>query len=309
MPQTTEVIYAEVPAADHGMPGLSWSAIVGGAFAALALSVILAMLGVGFGLTSFSFWSGPSASAAAYGIGAVLWVIVVQWLSSAFGGYIAGRTRARWNGLHTHESTFRDTTHGLLAWALATVVGLALFIGMAMALAGGGLHAAAAGAQAAGPAMAQAAMQPGGSGMAMPGGPAIDPMASFTDRLFRVEQTAGTPPVTVAPEVRAESGRILLGEMREGSLSDADKAYLTQLVANSTNLSQPEAAKRVDDITQQVAAAQTKLRESAETARKAAARAAFFAAFSLLIGAFIGGAAGALGGAHRDHFALRPRAI
>ena len=298
MVQTTEVIYAEVPAADHGMSGLSWSAIIGGAFAALALSVILAMLGVGLGLTSFSFWSGPSASATAYGIGAILWVIVVQWLSSAFGGYIAGRTRARWNALHTHESTFRDTAHGMLAWALATVAGLVLVIGMAMALAGGGLHAAAAGAQAAGPAMAQAAM---------PGGPTMDPMASFADRLFRVEQTAGTPPITVAPEVRAESGRILLGEMREGSLSDADKAYLTQLVANSTNLSQPEAAKRVDDITQQVAAAQTKLREGAETARKAAARGAFFAAFSLLIGGFIGGAAGALGGAHRDHFALRAR--
>ena len=116
MPQSTEIIYTEVAAVDHGVSGLSWSAIIGGAFVALALSFILVMLGVGFGLTSFSFWPGRTSSATTYGIGAALWVIVVQWLSAALGGYVAGRTRARWNGLHSHESTFRDTVHGILAW-------------------------------------------------------------------------------------------------------------------------------------------------------------------------------------------------
>ena len=292
---TTEVIYAEVPAADHGRSGISWSAIIGGAFASLGLTFILVALGAGFGLTSFSLWTGRSASAAAYGISAILWLIVLQWLSAGFGGYIAGRTRARWHGLHTHESTFRDTVHGILVWAVTTVGGAALFIAAATAIAGAGLHAAgAAGALAAHGEMAGAAMPP------MPGG---DSMAAFTDRLFRTEQPAGTPPVVVPPETRAESGRILMSDMRDGSLSDADKAYLAQLVANGTNMSQADAAKRVDDVTQQIAAASTKAKEAAEAARKAAARSAFFMAFSLLIGAFIGGAAGALGGQHRDYAA------
>ena len=292
---TTEIIFADVPAADHGQPGISWSAIIGGAFASLGLTFILVALGAGFGLTSFSLWTGSNASATAYGTSAVLWLIVVQWLSAAFGGYVAGRTRARWHGLHTHESTFRDTVHGILVWAVTTVGGAALFIAAATAIAGAGLHAAgAAGALAARGEMA---------GAPMPGG---DPMAGFTDKLFRTEQPAGTPPVVVPPEARAESGRILMTDMRDGTLSDADKAYLAQLVANGTNMSQADAARRVDDVTQQIAAAATKAKETAEAARKAAARGAFFMAFSLLIGAFIGGAAGALGGQHRDYAASLP---
>ena len=308
MPQSTEIIYTEVATVDHGKSGLSWSAIIGGAFVALALSFILAMLGVGFGLTSFSFWPGRTTSATTFGIGAAIWVIVVQWVSAALGGYVAGRTRARWNGLHTHESTFRDTVHGLLAWALFTVAGAFLFVSAAGMLASGGLQAAQAGAQAAGPALAQAANRPG-PGSAQAGAAALDPIAPYTDKLFRPEPTAGaqpvTPPATVSPDLRAESGRILLAEMRDGKIADNDKAYLTQLVANATNLSQPDAAKRVDEVTQQVAADATKLRDNAEAARKAAATGAFFTAFSLLIGAFIGGAAGAFGGAQREHSAMR----
>lgn len=306
MPQSTEIIFTEVPAVDHGVSGLSWSAIIGGAFVALALSFILVMLGLGFGLTSFSFWPGRTSGATTYGIGAAIWVIVVQWLSAALGGYVAGRTRARWNGLHTHESTFRDTVHGILAWALFTVAGAFLVVGAAGMLASGGLQAAQAGAQAAGPALAEAANR---AGPANPQAGAFDPILPYTDKLFRPEQTTGaqpvTPPVTVPPDVRAESGRILLGEMRDGKIEDSDKAYLTQLVANATNLSQPDAAKRIDDVTQLVAADATKVRDNAEAARKAAASGAFFSAFSLLIGAFIGGAAGAFGGAQREHSALR----
>ncbi len=289
---TTEIIYAEVPAADHGRSGISWSAVIGGAFASLGLTFILVALGAGLGLTSFSLWTRANASAAAYGISAVLWLIVVQWLSAAFGGYIAGRTRARWHGLHTHESTFRDTVHGILVWAVTTVGGAALFVAAASAIAGAGLHAAgAAGAMAARGEIAGASM------------PGIDPMAGFTDKLFRTEQPAGTPPAIVPAETRAESGRILMTDMREGTLSDPDKAYLAELVANGTNMSQADAARRVDDVIQQIDAAKTKAKEAAEAARKAAARGAFFVAFSLLIGAFIGGAAGALGGQHRDYAA------
>ena len=47
-------------------------------------------------------------------------------LASALGGYVAGRTRTVWTGLHDDESHFRDTAHGLIAWAVATLGGLLL---------------------------------------------------------------------------------------------------------------------------------------------------------------------------------------
>jgi len=75
----------------------------------------------GVGLSVASPW-GNGASAATLGVGAALWLVVVQWLSSAFGGYLTGRLRTKWQGVHTHEVFFRDTANGFLVWALATVV-------------------------------------------------------------------------------------------------------------------------------------------------------------------------------------------
>lgn len=51
----------------------------------------------------------------------------MQWLSSALGGYLAGRLRTKWVGIRTDEVFFRDTAHGFLAWAVATLIVAVLF--------------------------------------------------------------------------------------------------------------------------------------------------------------------------------------
>ena len=104
-----------------------WAAIVGGALAAMAVSIILFTAGSGFGLSTVEPWSFANRSPAEFAIGAGIWLIVMQWLSSALGGYMAGRLRTKWVGLRTDEVLFRDTAHGFLAWALATVIVAALF--------------------------------------------------------------------------------------------------------------------------------------------------------------------------------------
>src|SRR5499426_1364538 len=107
---------------DTGGSAVSWAAIIGGALAAAAVTLILMALGAGLGFASLSPWSYANPSATTVGVTAVIWLLVTQWLSSAFGGYLAGRLRKRWAGLHVDESTFRDTAHGVLAWALATLL-------------------------------------------------------------------------------------------------------------------------------------------------------------------------------------------
>jgi hypothetical protein len=101
---------------------LSWSAVAAGTVAAIALTLTLLTLGSAFGLASVSPWPGVGAKATTFTIGAGIWLIVTQWLSVALGGYLAGRLRVRWQGLHGDEVFFRDTAHGLLTWATATVV-------------------------------------------------------------------------------------------------------------------------------------------------------------------------------------------
>jgi hypothetical protein len=105
---------------------VEWAAIFGGGLAALGVTVILLTLGPGLGLTTVSPWSFNNPSPTTFGTAAAIWLVVTQWLSSAFGGYLSGRLRTKWVGIRTDEVLFRDTAHGLLAWALATILMAAL---------------------------------------------------------------------------------------------------------------------------------------------------------------------------------------
>lgn len=114
--------YPEGPTQEMSASAVSWSAIWAGAIVASAVSLVLLSLGSGFGLASVSSWPGMGARAETFSVMAGIWLVVTQWISSLFGGYVAGRTRTRWSYLHTDEVFFRDTVHGLLTWSLATVV-------------------------------------------------------------------------------------------------------------------------------------------------------------------------------------------
>jgi hypothetical protein len=111
-----------------GPSAVSWSAIWAGAAVAMGVTLILFALGSGFGLAAASPWPGVGPKPSTFAIAAGIWLIIMQWVSSLFGGYVAGRMRTRWNTLHTDEVFFRDTAHGLLTWAVATiaVAGLAV---------------------------------------------------------------------------------------------------------------------------------------------------------------------------------------
>ena len=119
------VSYPEAPGSpvESAVSAVSWAAIIGGAVAAASATLVLVALGSGLGLASISPWRSAGASATTFTIGAGIWLIVVQWLSSGLGGYITGRLRTKWVGTHTHEVFFRDTAHGFLTWALASVIG------------------------------------------------------------------------------------------------------------------------------------------------------------------------------------------
>jgi hypothetical protein len=212
---------------------------------------------------------------------AVVWLVVVQWLSSALGGYVAGRLRTKWVGIHTDESTFRDTAHGMLAWAVATILVAFVMSSAASALVGGAAKTA-------------------GAASGQGGEPLAGATAYLTDTLFRSDHPAAPTP----PELRGEAGRILLTATTNSGVSDPDKAYVSRLVAATTGVDQATASKRVDDAIAAMQKAEADLRTAADAARKAAAAFVFTMAFSLLIGAFIASVAGALGGRQRDHYAL-----
>jgi hypothetical protein len=113
---------------DTAQPRLaaSWPAIIIGAFFAIVVSLMLLALGSGLGFATILPGSDRADLTPALLVTTAIWLIVTQWVSSGLGGYIAGRLRTRWRGTRTPEILFRDTAHGLVTWAVATVVVAAL---------------------------------------------------------------------------------------------------------------------------------------------------------------------------------------
>jgi hypothetical protein len=101
-------------------------------------------------------WSFNNPSPTIFGTVAAIWLVVTQWLSSAFGGYLTGRLRTKWVGIRTEEVLFRDTAHGLLAWALASLL-MAALVTLGSAATAGLAAASAASAPNAAPVTADAA--------------------------------------------------------------------------------------------------------------------------------------------------------
>jgi hypothetical protein len=126
----SEAVRVPEQSVESSASAVEWAAIVGGALGAVGISIILFTLGSGLGLSTVSPWSWSNPSPTTFGVVAAIWLIVTQWLASALGGYLTGRLRTKWVGIRTEEVFFRDTAHGFLAWALATVL-VATFIALA----------------------------------------------------------------------------------------------------------------------------------------------------------------------------------
>jgi hypothetical protein len=294
-------------AADAGLEaqrsGVSWGAIIAGAAAAAALSIVLYLLGSGLGFSAMSPYEDNSA--VAMGIGAILWLSFTQLAASALGGYLAGRLRVKWASLHTDEVYFRDTAHGMLAWAVSTLVAAAFFGGMLSKMVGTAADAGAGVAKTAmmsGAAAAGAASDEGGNG-------GSNPLDYFSDMLMRSNVPAAQGAVAAAkdPALRQEAVRILATSIKNGSMAADDRAYLVRRVAEQTGMDPAAAQQRVDDVYNRGKAAADKAKatakDAADKARKAAAGTALWLTVALLLGAFVASWCATLGGKLRDGLA------
>jgi hypothetical protein len=266
-------------------PAVSWPAIIAGGFVAGAITLLLLALGAGIGFSVISPWSGAPdiSSTRAATIGGI-YMCVTAIMASALGGYITGRLRARWSGTLSDEVYFRDTAHGVLAWAFATVMGAALLGSAASAIISG----AAAGA---GPAAATAAVTGTGNN---------DLVAQYLDRLFRPDYGAlkGQPPAVASVGGRdlatdRDAARRILLASRDRDLSADDRQYVAQMVAARTGLSQADAERRVTTV-------DNEMRAALDRARHISMHISFWLVASMFLGALAAALAATEGGARRD---------
>ncbi|MGE3992184.1 hypothetical protein [Pseudorhodoplanes sp.] len=248
-----------------------WGAVIGGALIATALSFVLFAFGSAAGIASVSPYSWNNPSGMTLTIVGAAYVSIVMIGSFLVGGYFAGRYRRPSGAASVEERQSRDGAHGLLMWALALLVGIAVAYWSTAAVVSGASGAAAGAA-------AVAARSDG--------------VTTALDRMMRINTD---PASTAAPQnSRAEIARVLSASaLTRGEITNEDRDYVARLVAAEARIAPEEARKRVDGAIEQAKAA-------ADTARKAAAGIAF------LIGALSIVAAGAAywaamaGGRERD---------
>jgi len=272
-----------LPANEAASSAVSWAAIISGngGVVAAASSLVLVALATGTGLASISPWADRGVSATTFTVMAAIGLIVIQWFSSGLGGYVAGRLRTKWTGTHTHEVFFRDTAHGFITWAAATLLVAALVGSFASTTAEAGLHGAGV-------------LASGATGAAVSGS-GVNPYS--VDTLFR---KTGPDSKGTDADARVEATRILRQGLLTGDIPAADRTYLAQLVSAQAEVSESDAQRRVDNVISQTKTAEAQARKAADTVRKAAELSSLCTALSMLVGAFIACVAAALGGRQRD---------
>jgi hypothetical protein len=256
-------------------------------------------LGAGLGLSSISPWSDNGVSASTFEVGTGIYLVVVAVMSSAIGGYLAARLRTKWVGLHSNEVFFRDTAHGFLAWAFATLISATALVSTTAYLANGTVAG-----------MGVAAAQ-----NSQPNNPA----QIYVDKLFRMPTASSASTDNAAArgsaspaqnnfnQTRAEVLRLWTTDFRDDKdLTPDDRTYVAQLVAARTGLGQADAEKRVNQVIAEAKA-------TAERTRRGAAHLSFWLTAALLFGAFAASLAAVEGGALRDGTwndrVLTPRAL
>ncbi|HDX0837908.1 TPA: hypothetical protein RNS87_002316 [Stenotrophomonas maltophilia] len=324
-PDVAAVVTAPI-VAPPSESAVSWGAIFAGAAAAAALSLILLILGVGLGLSSVSPWSFEGVSKETFGWSSITWLTFTALAASGLGGYLAGRLRTKWTQIHGDETYFRDTAHGFVSWAVATLLTAGLLTSAIGGVLGAGAKVAGA---AAGAAASTASVAAAGAGSTAAAAPEGD-LNYWVDSLFRSTTSAGptgpaapppgapmdpnaAPPPRPMPgngpmgdrrEVRAEVNRIIVNSLQRDGLDPADTQYLAQLIARETGMSPAEAQARVTDVQTRMRAAlekaKTTAKQAADDARKAAAYAALWLFITLLIGAFFASLSATWGGRRRD---------
>lgn len=236
---------------------VSWPALFAAVFVAIAVELLLSLLGVAVGLGAAAPEPGASASIRGLGIGAGIWWFVSTLIAFGIAGFVAA-----W--LAGVTSRFDGVLHGFVTWAIASLVAVYLLttalgglLGGAFSLMGSGLSAVGGGIKTAAPKVAQAA--------------GVSP--EMLQHQVQAYLQPGEPdPATMTPQ---QAQKAIATELPTyaagGSNAAAAKARIIAIMAAQMHVSQADAAKRFD----QLQARATRLKnEAIEKSKHAAAVAA-----------------------------------
>jgi hypothetical protein len=255
---------------------VSWGAVFSGATIALVMQMILNMLGVGVGLSTLDVASGETPSAGTLSLGAGIWWVVSGIVAAAVGGYIAGRLSGK-------PSQSTTAYHGLIAWAVSTIIIVYLISSAASGLIGGTLSTASSVLGGAGKALGgslETAVQTAAPSL----NSMTDPMATIENKVRSA--SGGQDPSAIRDAAVTAVRAALTGDPAQQAAA-TDKA--ADALAKAQNIPVDQAKTQVQQYQQQykqtVDQAKEQAKQAADTTAKTVSRGALFGAIALLLGA------------------------
>lgn len=266
---------------------VSWGAIFAGAVTALVTQVVVNLVGVGVGLASVGTNGADNPAASTVSLGAGIWFVASGIVASLAGGAIAGRLSGK-------PLPGAAALHGLVSWAVTTLVVLYLLTSAASGLIGGTLSTVSG-------ALGGAGNLVGGTVQtaAQAAAPSLSKISNPLDGIEQKvrEQASGQDPQAARDAAVAAIKALFTGDANQKQQAETRAA---DALAKAQNIPVDQARQQVQDYEKQydqaVATAKQKAEAAAVTAKSAATQGAFYAALALVLGAlaaFFGGRLGA----------------
>ncbi|TXN71860.1 MFS transporter [Methylobacterium sp. WL6] len=267
---------------------VAWGAIFAGAVIALVAQVILNMVGLGIGLSTVDPAGTGTPTAGSLSSGAGIWFVVSGILASAAGGWLAGRLAGK-PVLNT------GGFHGLVAWAVSTLVVIYLLSSAVGGVASGAFNAVSS-------TLGGAGNLVGGSvkTAAQAAAPSLPGMDNpFSNIEGQVRANTGSDPQALKDAAVTAVRAAVTGDAAQQADAQGKAA---QALAKAQNIPVEQARTQVQQYVQQyrdtVAKAKEQAKQAADATARVASQGALYGALALLLGAlaaFLAGRGGAKG--------------
>lgn len=260
---------------------LSWGAIFAGVVIAVAVQLVLGILGAGIGLTMVDPVEGTTPGATGFGIGAGLYWLITTIIALGAGGYAAARVA----GVHER---FDALVHGLVVWGVTLILTLYLLTSAVGGIIGGAFRTVGAVAGAAGSTVAAAA--PAAASVA-----GVDQTDVRSQAAEYLSDAPNDPALMTPEQAQKEIAKQLPALARGGTDGQRAESRIVDIVAAQRKIGRPEAQAQVTRAKQQFVKTKDETVATAKSATDAAAGAAAGTSFVLVLALLIGAGAAAFG--------------
>jgi hypothetical protein len=248
----------------------------------IAIQLLLSLLGAGVGLSTINTNDGSTPAASSIGIGAGVWWLISSCVALVVGGYVAA-----W--LAGIEIRFDGVLHGLITWAIATLLIVWLLTSAIGGIVGGGFSALRSVASTAGSGVSEAAKP-----IAQAAGLSSEAVQQHAQAYL---QPSNPDPATMSPQDAQKAVATDLATYAGGG-SDAAAAEerVINVMAAQMKISHDDAAKRFDETQAKLKQTRDKAVQTAKDTADASAAAASKTSFAAFVVSLIGAIAAAIGG-------------